>query len=86
MITSRTWKDLSLNDSLTEDERASIAVWNYPVTDRYTKIWAQMQEAMLPKDYEFAVKRVQQKTEKDAKPFALISNNYLILFINQFKK
>lgn len=39
---------MSLNDSLLEDERAKLAVWDYPVSDRYTKIAAQMSESDKP--------------------------------------
>ncbi|XP_037068272.1 ionotropic receptor 25a-like isoform X1 [Pollicipes pollicipes] len=52
------WKDMSLNDSMTEVERAKLAVWDYPVSDRYTKMWNAMQEAGLPDDFESAVSRV----------------------------
>lgn len=42
------WKDMSLNDSLSEDDRAKLAVWDYPVSDRYTKIASQMSESDKP--------------------------------------
>lgn len=32
------WKDMSLNDSLTPVERSKLAVWDYPVSDKYTKV------------------------------------------------
>jgi hypothetical protein len=34
----RIWKDMSLNDSLSELERSKLAVWDYPVSDKYTKV------------------------------------------------
>lgn len=49
---------MSLNDSLTDVERAKLAVWDYPVSDRYTKMWNAMQEAGLPNSLENAVARV----------------------------
>jgi ionotropic glutamate receptor len=49
---------MSLNDSLSEVERAKLAVWDYPVSDKYTKIWQAMQEAKLPNTLEEAVDRV----------------------------
>ncbi|XP_059474662.1 ionotropic receptor 25a [Neocloeon triangulifer] len=52
------WKDMSLNDSLTIIERAKLAVWDYPVSDRYTKMWQAMLEAGLPSTMEEAVERV----------------------------
>jgi hypothetical protein len=29
---------MSLNDSLSELERSKLAVWDYPVSDKYTKV------------------------------------------------
>lgn len=46
------WKDMSLNDSLTPVERSKLAVWDYPVSDKYTKMWQAMQEAGLPSTLE----------------------------------
>lgn len=34
---------MSLNDSMNEVERSKLAVWDYPVSDKYTKIWQSMQ-------------------------------------------
>lgn len=42
---------MSLNDSLSEDERAKLAVWDYPVSDRYTKIASQMSESDKPSEF-----------------------------------
>jgi len=52
------WKDMSLDDSLSELERSKLAVWDYPVSDKYTKIWQSMQEAGLPNSFEEALERV----------------------------
>nr|QBB73016.1 ionotropic receptor [Protaetia brevitarsis] len=52
------WKDMSLNDSLSDVERAQLAVWDYPVSDKYTKMWQAMKEAGLPNTLEEAVERV----------------------------
>lgn len=54
----RIWKDMSLNDSLTDVERAKLAVWDYPVSDKYTKMWQAMKEAGLPNSVEEALERV----------------------------
>lgn len=56
------WKDMSLNDSLTPVERSKLAVWDYPVSDKYTKMWQAMQEAGLPNTLEEAVARVRNST------------------------
>lgn len=57
---------MSLNDSLNEVERAKLAVWDYPVSDKYTKMWQAMKEAHLPNTIEEALKRVRDsKTSSD---------------------
>lgn len=56
------WKDMTLNDSLSPLERSKLAVWDYPVSDKYTKIWQAMQEAGLPKTLNEAVERVRNST------------------------
>ncbi|XP_054262765.1 ionotropic receptor 25a [Macrosteles quadrilineatus] len=52
------WKEMSLNDNLSEIERAKLAVWDYPVSDKYTKMWQAMKEAKLPATLDEAVQRV----------------------------
>lgn len=66
------WKDMSLNDSLTPVERSKLAVWDYPVSDKYTKIWQAMQEAGLPKTLDEAVAKVRNSTS--ATGFAFIGD------------
>lgn len=56
------WKDMSLNDSLSPVERSKLAVWDYPVSDKYTKMWQAMQEAGLPNSLDEAVRRVRNST------------------------
>ncbi|VDO92009.1 unnamed protein product [Soboliphyme baturini] len=65
------WKALSLNTSLSPLERAQLAVWDYPVNDKYTNIWRYMLESGLPDTYEEAVKRV-LKSKSSTEGFALI--------------
>nr|AAM47017.1 ionotropic glutamate receptor subunit [Homarus americanus] len=56
------WKDMSLNDSMSDIERAKLAVWDYPVSDKYTKMWQSMQEAGLPITFEAVLERVRKST------------------------
>ncbi|KAE8742923.1 Ionotropic receptor 25a [Frankliniella occidentalis] len=58
IVRKEIWKDMSLNDSLSEVERAKLAVWDYPVGDKYTKMWQAMLDAKMPEDLDAAVKRV----------------------------
>lgn len=56
------WKEISLNESLNYIERSKLAVWDYPVSDKYTKMWQAMQEAGLAKNMEEATNRVLNTT------------------------
>ncbi|XP_043471341.1 ionotropic receptor 25a [Leptopilina heterotoma] len=66
------WKDMSLNDSLSDLERAKLAVWDYPVSDKYTKMFQSMKEAKFPKSLEEAVNRVRKVNTTNE--FALIGD------------
>lgn len=61
------WKDMSLNDSLSPLERSKLAVWDYPVSDKYTKMWQAIQEAGMPNTLEEAVERVRNSTSNTGK-------------------
>lgn len=71
------WKDLSLNDSLSPVERSKLAVWDYPISDKYTKMWQAMQEAGLPNTIEEAVERVRNSTSATGKISAKMFRNIL---------
>lgn len=70
--TLRVWKDMSLNDTMTELERSKLAVWDYPVSDKYTKIWQAMLGAVLPKSMDEAVARIRQYGDDSDNGFALL--------------
>nr|QQP19806.1 ionotropic receptor 25a [Tropidothorax elegans] len=67
------WKDMSLNDSLTDLERAKLAVWDYPVSDKYTKMWQAMKEAGLPNTLDEALDRV-KKSKSSTEGFAFLGD------------
>ncbi|KAL1473552.1 hypothetical protein MTO96_021921 [Rhipicephalus appendiculatus] len=56
------WKNMSLDDTLSDEDRAKLAVWDYPVSDKYTKMWWTMKEAGLPADFEEGLQRVKKST------------------------
>lgn len=64
---------MSLNDSLSEVERAKLAVWDYPVSDKYTKMWQAMKEAGLPNTLEEAVERV-RASKSSSEGFAYLGD------------
>lgn len=66
------WKDLALNDKLSLVERSKLSVWDYPITDKYTKLWQRMQDAGLPKSLKDAVERV--RSSKPATAFAFLGD------------
>lgn len=70
------WKEMSLNDSLSEEERSKFAVWDYPISDKYTKIWAQIQEVGMPTDVEAAINRVKSSSLDDG--FALLADANMV--------
>lgn len=70
---------MSLNDSLSEVERAKLAVWDYPVSDKYTKMWQAMKEAKLPNTLEEAIERVKSsKSSSEGFAYLGIKFNYSI--------
>ena len=58
VVCCRIWKNMSLNDNLAAVERAQLAVWDYPVSDKYTKLWETMQKSSFPSNKSQAVERV----------------------------
>jgi ionotropic glutamate receptor len=62
---------MSLNDSLSDVERSKLAVWDYPVSDKYTKIWQAMKEAHFPNTLEEAVERV-RASKSSSEGFAYV--------------
>ena len=72
----RIWKDMSLNDSMSNVERAKLAVWDYPVSDKYTKMWQSMKEAGLPKDFDSALERV-RASKSYSEGFAYLGERHM---------
>ena len=54
----RIWKDMSLSNTMEAVERAKLAVWDYPVSDKYTKLWATMQATSFPATESIAINQV----------------------------
>lgn len=66
------WEDRVLNESLSTTDRSKLAVWDYPLSQKYTKFWNLMHETGLPQTMEEAVTRVQASTQ--ASGFALLAD------------
>ena len=57
---------MSLNDSLDQVERAKLAVWDYPVSDKFTNMWAAMNQSGFPANFEEAKARILSDDEEFA--------------------
>ena len=73
------WIDMTLNDSLDERERAKLAVWDYPVSDKFTNMWSSMTSSGFPQNFEEAVARI--KDPGDDEEFAFIGLHSLSLTV-----
>ena len=69
----RVWRDFSLDDTIPEHERSQLAVWEYPVSDKYTKMWTNMQDTGLPLSMEDALSLV-RLSPTQSEGFALIAD------------
>lgn len=70
---------MSLNDSLTDVQRAKLAVWDYPVSDKFTKMFQAMKEAGFPRTIDEAVRRVRRLDS--ANEFAFIGDASTIKYL-----
>lgn len=53
---------MSLDDTLNPVERAKLAVWDYPVSNKYTKLWETMKLSGFPHSLEEALTSVKNGT------------------------
>ena len=72
----RIWKDMSLNDSMDAVERAKLAVWDYPVSDKFTNMWSAMEEAGFPKTFQGAIERM--KNPPEGEEYAFIGGKFIL--------
>ena len=56
---------MSLNESISQQERAKLAVWDYPVSDKFTNMWRVMKESVLPETSGAAIERVLTSNQND---------------------
>ena len=64
---------MSFDKSISEYERSMLAVWDYPVSDKYTKIWEKMKETVWPASMEEALIKVRESPTQSS-GFALIAD------------
>ena len=68
---------MSLDDKITEKERAMLAVWDYPVSDKYTRIWQAMMTTGMPMSWDEGLEKVLESSEADN--FALLGDSHLFI-------
>lgn len=77
---------MTLNDSLTAYERSQLAVWEYPLSDKFIKIYSAIQHNNMVNDFSEALEKF---NEKDSK-FSLITEatdaRYLALTDCRFRE
>ena len=54
---------MSVDPNISEYNRAKLAVWDYPVSDKYTKMWQNMEKILYPNISE-AVRLVRESPDK----------------------
>lgn len=64
------WKSMAFNKSATIQDRARLAVFDYPISTKYTKMWQAMQEAGFPATIQEAVARIRNSSQN----FALVGD------------
>jgi len=67
------WKEIAMNESLTQNERSDLAIWDYPVSRKWTKLWDRVRSSGPPADLEEAFGRI-QASPKLYKGFAYIGS------------
>lgn len=72
---------MSLNDSMSDIERAKLAVWDYPVSDKYTKMFQAMKEAGFPNDMNEALRRIRREGQYANNEFAFIGDASSIRYL-----
>ena len=55
---------MSLDNTISEYDRAKLAVWDYPVSDKYTKMWQNMKNTGLYKNMTHALEMVRKSPTK----------------------
>ena len=62
---------------MTVYERSKLAVWDYPVSDRYTKMWQAMKESGLPATFKDALERV-RASPSSSEGYAFLGTNLIL--------
>ena len=70
-----------MNDSITDKEQAEMAIWDYPIDDKYIQMYKQMQNIEMSKTLEDAVERV-RRSPSDTGTIHMIYHNKGIMAYN----
>ncbi|RWS17767.1 glutamate receptor ionotropic: kainate 2-like protein [Dinothrombium tinctorium] len=68
------WKEMALDESVDSSEREKLAIWDYPLSDKYIEIWQRMENSGFEPSFESGVRRVKESN------FALIADSIVIKY------
>ena len=72
MLLLRFWTDTSLDDKISDEERSELAQWDFPVTDKYSRLLTDMRQSTpFPLSIDQAVERV-RSSQSESEGFAWI--------------
>lgn len=72
------WTRMSLDLKLSEYERSRLAVWDYPLSDKYTNMWSAMEKSKFPENFKEAIDRI--KNRPGDEDFAFIGDATMIKY------
>lgn len=72
------WTKMSLDLKLSEYERSRLAVWDYPLSDKYTNMWSAMEKSKFPENFREAIDRI--KNRPGDEDFAFIGDATMIKY------
>ncbi|EZA53719.1 hypothetical protein X777_06826 [Ooceraea biroi] len=78
-ILSNLWKQLNLDDSMSDYEKSKLSVWEYPVEEKYTKIYEAMKKTGFFANIQEAVDSVRKVNR--TREFAYVGEAMLIRYL-----
>lgn len=54
----KTWRLITANDSLSLSDRSKLSVFEYPLSNKYIKIWKTIQDVGMPENLTTAIERI----------------------------
>ncbi|XP_058796221.1 ionotropic receptor 25a-like [Phymastichus coffea] len=80
------WKDMTLNNSLTAHERAQLAVWEYPLSDKFIKIYSAVQHNNMVLNLSQALAKFAEENSRFSLITETIDVQYQVLMDCRFRE